>query len=221
MGYFPDFIDHDFSNVKSDIFAPPTRLQPRYLYNVSKPDLAYTARHSSDVHIVFLAGVDLHGRQLTGVDLALLFDMCPNLTYLGLQCGENWKQLESLPSRLKTVALGFDHEVDMVRVAQGLKAWRTRCHNLSVVAIFVNITHTYYRRSKVVEPLKPVLEVLHDFREEGLDVAVFINLSPYQRTGWGPSSDEDSDSGRDLCGMEAESSSEDEDSLMGDDDWEH
>ena len=53
------------------------------------------------------------GFQTLRLDYQSLLDACRNLTYVGLEYGTSFGQLDDLPSQVGTVALIFNRTVDM------------------------------------------------------------------------------------------------------------
>ena len=111
-----------------------------------------------------------------GLNHQPLLDACPNLTYVGLECGTYINQVDSIPTQVETVALLFDRHVNMKKLADALSALRTRCHNLSVIALFTNHLIEFRGEVELLETLEPVLKILSTFEEQGIHVAYFLRV---------------------------------------------
>ena len=192
IGYFPIIrMAREYALSDQENYDPPLALQPKHLYNVPDGAFDYTDLHASGVHIFILPS---YGRQpVWNIDYSPLVSQCPNLTYLGLECGGKWRQLDQFPDSLQTLALVFDYYVDMQELASRLLALKARCHSLGVVAIFMCWDEDCNWSDEIMATLGPLLGALQQLKDEGVHVAFWLEVTDMPPESLSESEDSDDD----------------------------
>ena len=194
LGSFSDLIWRNFSNGDFKTHTLPKALQSKYLIDLSRSGISTTVEHPSGVRVAIVPDMGWQHSDIMKlrIDYRPLLRVCPNLVYLGLECGFRCDQLESFPRRLETVALIFDTEIDMEELAQCLEALRVRCSNLSEVRIFIKwVIQT--ASDELLRISEPLLQQLKSLKDQGIHVAYFARTQVPAPVGYedGSSSDDD------------------------------